>query len=151
MWNLSLAHCNWLLDEAFGRAARPTFTHAPLLIDRDWWDEMIARWPAHFAHTRTSRFRAAHNIVPDYLYPHFLLGTGRAVKASLGETYRRTFYFALEDYRLHFWWNRALLAARRPQSICLNDNFGDDPNPRVVAYAKRLLEERYPIKSPFER
>ncbi len=150
-WNLSLAHCNWLLDQAFGHADRPTFTHAPLLIDREWWSEMIARWPDDFAHTRASRFRACHNVVPDYLYPHFLLGTGRGVQASVRETYRRTFYFGLEDYLLHFWSMRALLAVRRPQSICFNDNFGDDPNSRVVARVRHLLENRYPIKSPFER
>ena len=149
-WNASLAHCNHLLNAAFGARARPTFTHAPLLIDRQWWEEMIAFWPEDFAHTRQSRFRAKRNVVPDYLYPHFLLGTARGINTSRLETYRTTFYFALEDYVFYTWWKYALLGALKPKTICLNDNFGASPNPRVVTQIRRFLERRYPVKSPFE-
>jgi hypothetical protein len=149
-WNASLAHTNHLLDRAYGAARRPTFTHAPLFVDRDWWEEMIAKWPEDFALTRSSRFRALYNVVPDYLYPHFLLATGRGTSVSPLRTYREARYHGIEN---SVPWTRLGLAAATmlgPSSIGLNDGFGDDPNPAVVALVRRFLERRYPVKSPFE-
>lgn len=150
-WNAALAQCNFLLDSAFGKAKRPTFTHAPLLIDRDWWAEMIGHWPEHFAHTRSSRFRATGNIVPDYLYPHFLLATGRASRVSHWATYRETFYYPLEDYVAYLRWKMLQFKCLQPRTLCLNDNFGEQPNGRAVAYIRRFLDAAYPVKSAFER
>ncbi len=149
-WNASLAHSNHLLNAAFGMRARPTFTHVPLLIDRDWWAEMIACWPEDFARTRQSRFRAKYNVVPDYLYPHFLLGTGRAVEVSRYRTYRDTYYFGIENYAIYALWKLALERAIGAKTLCLNDNFADNPNPRVVRLVRDFLEKKYPVKSPFE-
>jgi len=149
-WNASLAHSNHLLNAAFGTRARPTFTHVPLLIDRDWWAEMIARWPDDFARTRTSRFRAKYNVVPDYLYPHFLLGTGRGIAVSRLRTYRDTFYFGIENYTAYALWKLAQRRAIGAKTLCLNDNFGDNPNPRVVKLVRDFLDKSYPVKSPFE-
>lgn len=150
-WDASLAYSNFLLNAAFGARARPTFTHAPLLIDCDWWAQMIARWPDAFAHTRQSRFRASYNVVPDYLYPHFLLGTNRATPVSTWRTYCETFYFPLEDYAIYIRWKLAQLALLRPKTLCLNDNFGAEPNSSAEAQIRRFLEKAYPLKSPFER
>lgn len=150
-WNASLAHSNYLLNAAFGARARPTFSHVPLLIDRDWWAEMIARWPEDFARTRTSRFRAKYNVVPDYLYPHFLLGTGRGVEVSRWRTYRDTFYFGIENYTVYALWKFAWQRAIGAKTLCLNDNFGDNPNERVVRLVRNFLERAYPAKSVFER
>jgi len=149
-WNASLAHTNHLLDTAFGRTRRPTFTHAPLFIDRDWWSEMVARWPEDFARTEQSRFRSARNVVSSYLYPNFLLGTGRATEVSLARSYRDTFYFGIENYDLYAWWKLVQARTIKPKTICLNDNLPADPNPRVVARVRDFLEKSYPVKSPFE-
>lgn len=149
-WNASLAYTNHLLDGAFGKRSRPTFSHAPLFIDRDWWEEMVERWPDDFARTRASRFRDRHNVVSSYLYPYFLLGTGRAAEVSRLRTYRDTFYFGVENYTAYAWWKLALARAVGAKTLCLNDNFGTDPNPRVVQRVRDFLEETYPVKSPFE-
>jgi hypothetical protein len=150
-WNASLAHTNHLLDTAFGRARRPTFTHAPLFIDRDWWAEMVARWPEDFARTEQSRFRSPHNVVSSFLYPYFLLGTGRGVEVSRWRTYRNTFYFGIENYTIYAQWKLALERVIGAKTLCLNDNFGDKPNPRVVKLVKAFLDRKYPVASAFER
>jgi hypothetical protein len=149
-WNASLASTNHLLDSAFGHAARPTFTHAPLLIDVETWEEMIERWPEDFARTRKSRFRARDNVVPDYLYPQFLLATERGVSVPMGRTYREAFYHGLENSVVWTWCGLGARRLLRPKTIGLNDNFGDHPKPAVVAMVRRALERLYPAKSPFE-
>jgi hypothetical protein len=150
-WNASLAQSNHLLDEAFGFARRPTFTHAPLFIDQESWKEMIARWPEDFARTRASRFRAKHNVVPDYLYPHFLVATERGAPVPLYETYRDTYYLGIENYLAYVRYKFAIARRLRPKTICLNDNFGPHPKPSVVEAVREFLEKKYPVKSVFER
>lgn len=149
-WNTGLAQANHLLDVAFGPKRRRTVNHVPLLIDRDIWAEMVARWPDEFARTRTSRFRAKYNIPPEYLYPHYLLATGRGRAAPLRATYTETMYHGLENFLPWSWGGLNLIGLLKPKTIALNDNFGDWPNPRVVAMARRFLAAAYPVKSPYE-
>jgi len=149
-WNAALAQSNHLLDQAFGRHRRRTVTHVPLLIDRPSWAEMEARWPDEFARTRASRFRARYNVVPEYLYPHFLHYTGRGRIAPTARTYRDTYYHGLENLTAWAWCGLHVIALLRPKMIALNDGFGDRPNERVVRLARRFLERRYPVKSPYE-
>jgi hypothetical protein len=150
-WNAALARCNHLLDAAFAPARRRHVNHVPLCIDRELWDEMLARWPQEAGHTRHSRFRASGNIAPEYLYPHYLVATGRGRMLPTVECYRRSFYFGLENWLPWSWLGSAAIATLRPGLIALNDNFGDAPNPAVVAHWRRFLERRYPRPSVFER
>jgi len=149
-WNTSLAYANHLLDESFGRKRRRTVNHVPLLIDREIWQAMIGQWPEAFAHTRASRFRAKYNVPPEYLYPHYLLATGRGRVVPLRRTYRDSAYHGLENWLAWAWCGLAAIDLLRPKTIALNDGFGDWPNPRVVRLAQRFLERRYPVKSRFE-
>jgi len=150
-WNAAVANSNHLLDQRFGRARRRMVNHVPLLIDREIWGEMLAAWPEATQATRRSRFRAAGNLAPEYLYPHYLLATGRGLATGLLQTYRRSFYFPLE--------NSAALArllirgarAWQPQFLTLNDNFGARPHPGVVRRVARFLEDYFPAASRFER
>jgi hypothetical protein len=149
-WNASLAYSNHLLDEAFGRAHRRGICHVPLLIDRDHWREMLARWPDAFAHTRRSRFRAKYNIPSGHMYPYFLLATTRARMESLAYSYRHVSYCPVENLlnvtRLRF----AVIAKQRPKIVCYNDGFGARPKSSVVTLAQDFLARSYPQKSPFE-
>jgi hypothetical protein len=149
-WNACLANTNHLLDKAFGRARRHSVNHVPLLIDRGVWAEMTERWCEEFERTVSSRFRAKYSVVPEYLYPHFLLLTGRGELTPTTETYLRTFYSSLENNRLVTSAARRLIRILRPRTICLNDGFGDLPDPGIVDRTRRFLEELYPEKSPFE-
>jgi len=149
-WNAALAHTNYLLNEVYGRVRRPSFTHAPLFVDCDLWEEMIHNWPEDFALTRSSRFRAQYNVVPDYLYPNFLLATGRGTTVSVLRTYRETYYHGVDNFLPWAQCGLFGIDLLRPRSVCLNDGFGDDPNPSVVSLVRRLLERKFPTKSPFE-
>lgn len=150
-WNASLARCNHLLEERFGRARRCTVNHVPLLIDRDLWNDMLAEWPDAIEHTRASRFRRAGNVAPEYLYPHYALARGRAVAQSLATTYRTSFYFPLENRLWQMKLQRLAVERIRPKFVTLNDNFDSSPNPKVVSYVREMLERWYPQPSPFER
>ena len=149
-WNAALARCNFLLDAAFSPRRRNGINHVPLLIQKHWWAEMTGRWPEDFARTRASRFRKAGTIAPEYLYPWFLLHTGRAVLEPLAHTYRDSAYAPLEN--TPFTTALALLRARLfpPKMLALNDGFGPNPRPAVVKAARRFLETSYPLKSRFE-
>jgi len=150
-WNASVANVNHLLDGRFGRARRRAVNHVPLLIDREVWGEMFAAWPEAAQATRRSRFRAPGNLAPEFLYPHYLLATGRGLAAGLPETYRRSFYFPLENsVALASLLTRAARALR-PQFLTLNDNFGAQPHPGVVRRIARFLEDYFPDASRFER
>jgi len=149
-WNAALAASNHLLDEAFGPRRRPEVGHRPLLIDRAYWEEMERRWPEPFALIRASRFRAPGNVAPEHLYPHYLLATGRARAVSAFRSFRIAYYHGLQNVLPWSWWCLAVTRLLRPSTIALNDGFGARPNPRVVALARRFLERRYPVKSPFE-
>jgi hypothetical protein len=149
-WSAALAHTNYLLDQAFGAASRLDFAHVPLLIDQTSWGEMIERWRVDFAHTRASRFRGHYNVVPDYLYPQFMLATGRGVAVPLWRCYRELAFHKLGNNFLWAWCGLAGIGLIRPKAVGLNDDFGRHPNPSVVALARRFLERRYPVKSPFE-
>lgn len=149
-WNTSLAHSNYLLDEAFGAARRRSVNHVPFMVDREIWSEMMARWPEDFAHTMASRFRAKYNVVPEYMYLYYALLTGRGVAVPLAETYRTTFYNSLENNRPVTAWGRFGIRNLRPMTVALNDGFGAHPNPRIVARTRQFLEELFPDPSPFE-
>jgi hypothetical protein len=150
-WNASVARCNHLLDERFGRARRRTVNHVPLMIDRDLWNDMLADWPDAVEHTRTSRFRRPGNVAPEYLYPHYALARRRAVAERLATTYRTSVYFPLENRLWQVKLQRAAVERLRPKFVTMNDNFDASPNPRVVSYVRDMLERWYPQPSRFER
>jgi hypothetical protein len=149
-WNLALAYSNYLLNESYGEAGRRSVNRIPLLIEKTAWEEMILKWADAFTATRNSRFRSKHNIAPEYLYPYYMLYTGKARMTTLWQTYRKSFYLGIENNRLLIAAGLAILEYTRPAMYCLNDNFGDSPDARVVNMTKKFLEDYYPEKSSFE-
>jgi hypothetical protein len=150
-WNAALARCNHLLDERFGRASRRTVNHVPLMVDRDLWNDMLAEWPDAIEHTRTSRFRRAGNVAPEYLYPHYALARGRAVAETLRTTYRTSVYFPLENRLWQMKLQRLAVERIAPKFVTMNDNFDVSPDPEVVSYVREMLGRWYPQSSRYER
>jgi hypothetical protein len=148
--NASRAHTNHLLNEAFGYRKRPTFNHAPVFIDQLYYREMLDRWPEDFRRTATSRFRAPCCALPTYMYQHFMLGIGRGIPVSTLQTYREIYYHGLEENIPWTWLGLLLPRLIHPMTMCFNDNWGENPHPRLPAMVKRFLEKTFPIKSPFE-
>jgi len=150
-WNLGLATANAALDRAFSPHRRRFLAHGPRLIERAVFEEMCARFPDEIAATRTARFRAGDNVPPEYLYPHYLLETGRAVLADATDSRRMTGYASLENILPWTWYQLLRLDRQRPVTATLNDSFNKAPNPRVVAHVRKTLRGWFPQPSRFER
>jgi hypothetical protein len=150
-WNLALARSNQLLDRCHGRARRRSIKEFPLFVDLASWEEFQVRWKEEIGRTLASRFRSMHDLAPEHLYPYHLLATSRAVRVPLLRVYRDVSYLGLGNSPLATAIGLAWLRWRRPKLYCLNDNFGEHPNPRVVARVERFLEKTYPEPSRFER
>jgi hypothetical protein len=149
-WNRALARSNALLDARYGAKRRRTVGHVPLAVEKTSWQQMIDQWPDAFAETMRSRFRATGNVAPEHLYPHYLLEEGRAVTVSRFARGRAAAYHPLNNVPLFQRLNLARIGWQRPVFLCLNDNFGDRPNPRSVARVARALEAWLPTPSRFE-
>jgi len=150
-WNRAVAYSNFLLDERYGAKPRRMVSHGPLAVDVDSWRAMIETWEDAFRRTSASRFRATENIAPEYLYPHFLLEERRGVEASRAAVRTDTAYHPLNNIYLFQRVGLARLRWQHPKFFCLNDDFGQHPNPRVVGLVTRELERWFPDKSRFEK
>jgi len=149
-WNLALAYSNALLDARFGRRSRRQLKFAPLAVDRDRWIEMIDAWPEAFARTSASRFRAARNVAPEHLYPHFALAAGHGVRVPPLTMARHAWYQPLNNALPLQAIGMARLRWFAPKFACLNDNFGARPHDSAVRVVRRALERWFPSPSPFE-
>lgn len=150
-WTRAVSHANRVLDARFGARRRPHVGHMPVLIRNDVFSEMWEAFGPELAATARSRFRAASNVAPEHLYPHFALETGRAVIEPVRATHRVSAYYGAENNR---WFNLlgfAWLTLFHRRFLCLNDNYGDNPAASVVAGARRLLERLAPHPGPYER
>jgi len=150
-WSAAQAWCSHLLDERYGEQRRRSVNHLPLLMDREVLAEMEMRWPEDYLRTRTARFRAPHQAVPEYLYPWVMVNEGRGRLVSLATSYRRTLYHPMENILPWAWYGTLNIRLRRPRFFTLNDNFDDSPHPGVVRWMRGFLERFYPEKSRFER
>lgn len=150
-WNLALAEANRLLDEGFGRTPRGYVNHVPLLISKAEWGAMAERFPEAFAATRGSRFRAAGNVAPEYLYPQLMLAEGTALRASPQQIAESCGYVPLEDFwpvTAYAFWK---VKRRVPKWVTLNDNFGKHPSRVTEGMARDFLSRALPQPSRFER
>lgn len=149
-WNMALSYCNFLLDNRYGRENRYSINRVPILIFKDEWKKMIDTWKDAFEYTRQSRFRSRYNVAPEFLYPYNLLYRKRGHLAGFRDTYRKSCYLGLDNNLLLAKTGLFLLGQIKPRFCCLNDNFGETPNPRVENAVRQFLEERFPDKSSFE-
>lgn len=150
-WNLALAECNRLLDERYGTVPRRHVNHVPLLIDRNAWGEMLSLWEDHTEATRSSKFRAAGNIAPEYLYPHWRAAEDRAVILKGAETRRFAGYVPLENLWALTAFNLMRIRLFKPYCCTFNDNFEQRPNPRVEHLVRQKLERLFPVPGRFEK
>ncbi len=148
--NPTWAYNNKLIDNAFGRQRRPTHTHAPLLVDLELWRDLVRLWPNEISNTKSNRFRSENDVVPVYLYRHFLLNTDRAQRVSRFKTYREAHYHGLEYFKPWVWIGLNLIKVLKPNTTCLNDNWGEVAPVGIAEMIRRFLERTFPDKSPFE-
>lgn len=136
-----------LLWKRFGRLATRHLEHCAAPLRRSVLKELEAEFPAEFAATAASRFRAASNIsVTNSLYHYYSLFTGRAVMHADGhgiyvDTTTPEGLAALPN----------ILAKRRADFLCLNDG-GTDQVDETVRRSEvgAFLEAYFPLKAPWE-
>lgn len=150
-WNRALAYSNHLLNTRYGVKRRRTVSHAPLAVDIASWRMMIDTWPEAFARTSASRFRATDNVAPEHLYPHFTIEEGSGAAVDSATALRQAAYHPLNNVMLYQRASLARLRMQAPKFVCMNDNYGERPNPRAVALVRRSLERWFPGASRFEK
>ena len=110
--------------------------------------QMEQEFPAEFAKTAASTFRAADNIsVTNSFYHYYALLTGRAVTQTAAKVrYVDTTARAGLNYL------PKLLAKRNMDFFCLNDgSFPEVPAEERAELVTDFLEKYYPIKAPWEK
>lgn len=130
----------------------PYLEHTPLLVRKSLWREMLEAKPEALERTRSHRFRRADDLRMDRLYRWFLLSRRRP------EIEVVPFWKLRRIHRFHRVTNdieqqeRGLQCLREqgPKFFCLNDNQGEQPDPRVVERVHALLGQWFPGPSPFE-
>lgn len=150
-WNLALAKSNLLLDERYGPPARHQTGRSPLLIDKARREETLGFFPEARDSTVHSRFSAAGNMAPEFLYSQCLLAEGKAQRVSYARAKYTAGYVQLEDVWPVTLWFLALAHLRKPTWLTFNDNFGSRPIRVTMAMVRMLLHHLFPEPSAFER
>lgn len=148
-WNLALAHTAEVLDARHGEQDWKRLHHGPLPFLRDEYAEVMERYSAEIAATRAERFRSGACVAPEVLFTLDMMARGAQMTAPETRPPMKG-YASIENY----WFITAAqlrwLDWRKPKTLCLNDSFGDHPNPRVERLVISWLERRFPKKSRFE-
>lgn len=137
-----------LLWERFGTLITRHLEHSAAPLRRSVMAELNREFPAEFAATAASTFRAADNIsVTNSLYHYYALLTGRAVVHKDGKgIYVDTSSVAGLDSLA------GILARRNADFLCLNDgSHGDATQEQRLAMVTAFLEHYFPFKAPWEK
>jgi len=150
-WEAGLAYSNQLLNERYRRMRRGSVKHSPLFVDTRLFADFSAQWKEEMKRTSASRFRSMQNIPAEHMYPYWLLHEGKGVAVPKWQVYRDVTYLGVENWMFMNVFGLANILLRRPKWYSLNDNFNDNPNPRVVKLVSAFLERTYPMPSRFEK
>jgi hypothetical protein len=137
-----------LLWDRFGRITTRHLEHTAAPLRRSVAAQMEQEFPAEFAKTAASRFRAADNIsVTNSFYHYYALLTGRAVTQTAAKVrYVDTTARAGLNYL------PKLLSKRNMDFFCLNDgSFPEVPAEERAELVTDFLEKYFPIKAPWEK
>ncbi len=136
-----------LLRTRFGRTITRHLEHCAAPLRRSVLAELEREFPADFARTAASRFRAADDIsVTNSLYHYYALLTGRAVtQTGLRVRYVET---TLAESAAQL---RQLERRRRHEMFCLNDGSRPEVSEEVrIATVTSFLERYFPVPGPWE-
>lgn len=136
-----------LLWDKFGRFATRHLEHSAAPFRKSVMAELEATFPAEFAATAASKFRAADNIsVTNSLYHYYALFTGRAVMHADG---KGVYVDTTTEKGLASL--TKILAKRKADFLCLNDgSFPEVEAEERQARVTDFLEKYFPLKAPWE-
>ncbi|WP_445155395.1 stealth family protein [Arthrobacter sp. Hor0625] len=137
-----------LLWDRFGRITTRHLEHTAAPLRRSLVAQMEEEFPAEFAKTAASRFRAADNIsVTNSFYHYYALLTGRAVTQTAAKV-----RYVDTTARAGLSYLPKLLAKRNMDFFCLNDgSFPEVPADERAEVVTDFLEKYFPIKAPWEK
>lgn len=131
--------------EQYGRWVTQKFKHTPHAQRRDVLEDLEATLPEDFRRTAASRLRHPDDLsVPSALHHYWAQSTGRAHEGKI-----RYDYFDTGTPGVAARLER--LATREDLDVfCINDS-GEQTPPALAEVLERVLSERYPVPSSFER
>ncbi|HKS03326.1 MAG TPA: stealth conserved region 3 domain-containing protein [Arthrobacter sp.] len=137
-----------LLWNRFGRITTRHLEHTAAPLRRSLVAQMEQEFPAEFASTAASTFRAADNIsVTNSFYHYYALLTGRAVTQTAAKV-----RYVDTTLRSGLKLLPKLLKKRHMDFFCLNDgSFPEVPAEERAEVVTQFLEQYYPIKAPWEK
>ena len=137
-----------LLWNRFGRITTRHLEHTAAPLRRSLVAQMEQEFPAEFANTAASTFRAADNIsVTNSFYHYYALLTGRAVTQTAAKV-----RYVDTTLRSGLKYLPKLLNKRNMDFFCLNDgSFPEVPAEERAELVTEFLEKYYPIKAPWEK
>lgn len=137
-----------LLRERYGMLITRHLAHSPAPLRRSVMAELEREFPAEFAATAASPFRARDNIsVTNSLYHYYAQATGQAVTQTAAR-YR----YVDTTTRVGLREMSALLTKRKTDFFCLNDNAESEVDPQTRAEAMNdFLRDYFPIPAPWEK
>jgi hypothetical protein len=137
-----------LLWNRFGRITTRHLEHTAAPLRRSLVAQMEQEFPAEFASTAASTFRAADNIsVTNSFYHYYALLTGRAVTQTAAKV-----RYVDTTLRSGLKYLPKLLNKRNMDFFCLNDgSFPEVPAEERAELVTEFLEKYYPIKAPWEK
>ncbi|MFC9352672.1 stealth conserved region 3 domain-containing protein [Arthrobacter sp. NPDC057013] len=137
-----------LLWNRFGRITTRHLEHTAAPLRRSLVAQMEQEFPAEFASTAASTFRAADNIsVTNSFYHYYALLTGRAVTQTAAKV-----RYVDTTLRSGLKYLPKLLTKRNMDFFCLNDgSFPEVPAGERAELVTDFLEKYYPIKAPWEK
>lgn len=126
--------------------------HTPIWIDKTAYEATNRMFEDLYQRTLRCRFRQDWNYRIERAYRYYLLAHTRKRRVV-------PFWQALREVAFHKITNDerkqqrqlARIERRRPPFICLNDDQGDHPNPRVTELVQNFLDRYYPRPSPWEK
>jgi hypothetical protein len=124
--------------------------HAPNLIRRDIWLDMLERHPDQLQTTRANRFRDPADLRFHILYRAHRLDCEGAVPVPGYKQTRFVRLHRIENDLLTQTRELARVRAMKPRFFCLNDDQGDEPSREVQQLVRRFLDDYFPQPSSFE-
>lgn len=127
--------------------------HCPILIKKEYWEDMYNLWPEKTHEKRLHRFRQDDDFMAYKLYKYFMLKHKKNIShaVKLWELKKwQTFHKITNNLARQ---KKALERINRvkPNFYCLNDDQGKNPNLEVVTLVQTFLSDYYPEKSSFEK
>ncbi|MEP5613491.1 MAG: Stealth CR1 domain-containing protein [Cyclobacteriaceae bacterium] len=127
--------------------------HNPIFYKKSFVEELQELHKEKFHETRNSKFRRNDNVTMQKVFKQYMLSNRKEVSNPIRVTDLKkihTFHkvknnLATQEKAI------AKLKKKKPKFYCLNDDQRDSPNPDVVSFIKKFLEESYPKKAIFEK